>query len=65
MPNKKPEAATAATYEPDTIYEVRLRRPVTIEGAELLPINLYQMTGSSVALIAPEDIADVSKSTEV
>lgn len=51
--------AKTATYDPEKIYTVRLRRPVTLHGIQFLPIQTHDMTGALVGEIDPEDIADV------
>lgn len=51
--------AKTEAYDPQKLYTVRLRRPVTLHGIQFLPIQTHDMTGALVSEIAPEDIADV------
>lgn len=49
----------APTYAPETDYEVKLARPVTVFGQQLLPLHDHKISGDVLTKIITENGADV------
>jgi len=48
-------------YEPQRIYDVRLRRAVKVGAATIRPLGVHQMTGAALnAIVAEQEDAIVS-----
>lgn len=50
---------TSKTYEPATIYDVRIARPVSTAGVKLLPRQRHEMTGVFLNDLVAREGADV------
>lgn len=51
---KKPEAASPPAYDPDTSYEVRVARPVSVGPIKYLPRDVIEMRGARLNRIVEE-----------
>lgn len=65
-----PAAASAADvssggkYEPERIYEVKLRRAVKIGAATIRPLGVHQMTGAALIDIVAREGDDAVASAQ-
>ncbi|MBB3996876.1 hypothetical protein [Aureimonas pseudogalii] len=57
-------AKTANAYDEETIFRVKLMRPVTYRGAPLTALPVHQMTGRALNAIVAQEGADVVDTAE-
>lgn len=51
-------ATSPSSYDPETIYDVRLSRTVMVGRARIKPLGEHQITGATLNAIVDEEGAD-------
>lgn len=65
MAAKSDQSATSTgSYDPETIYEVRLSRTVMVGRARIKPLGGHQMTGATLNAIVAEEGTDAIVSAD-
>ncbi len=59
--SKASGAEKSPKYDPETLYEVALARPVKVGRSVLLPQNINRIVGKRLNEIAAEDVLDAKE----